>query len=305
MFRNFVSASYAKRKKKIAVYKTVVVAIILALLIFCLFKLINLPSLQISQVQVTGERLSDNKIIVSSIEQSLANSYLHILPRRFVLTYPRKKISENLLRDFPLLMSVDIDVEKSEAGGYTLNASLKERSANIIWCEMITELTDNNDESDDINKEKCFYSDDNGYIFAEAPSFSENVFLKLTGPININSTTTENIVGSILPVADKLADFRKFSDALLKADYIVKQIDYEAEGIYNIKFVVNMSTSTPNSYESTIFLDNRTDMAKASENFLISANEYDLSRTKKILQYVDLRFGNNIVFKWKDLVDPI
>ncbi len=76
---------------------------------------------------------------------------------------------------FQRLENINLSIQNNKI----LEISVEERTPEYLWCEMVPE--------------KCYFVDDNGYIFDTAPYFSGDVYFKLYGGTDINA---DNPLGS-------------------------------------------------------------------------------------------------------------
>ncbi len=140
----------------------------------------------IVEVAVLGDNVIDKEEITRVAQSLLAGHYLWIVPRANVFIYPSRTIEHSLLKEFPRLKSVEVDLGESQK----LLITVKERVPFALYC-----ISD------------CFFLDEEGLIFAPAPSFSGGVYFTY-----IAEASLENPVGErIIPIEEfkKLSEFIK------------------------------------------------------------------------------------------------
>ena len=142
----------------------------------------------IAEVVVQGENVIDRDKIAQSVEDSLAGHYLWIIPRANALIYPRRAIERQLMTEFPRFKSADLNLD----GPRTITISVEERVPFALYCVIISE---------------CFFLDEEGYIFAQAPSFSGAVYFIYT-----TETPIENPIGKNLMPVDTFKSLPKFME---------------------------------------------------------------------------------------------
>lgn len=140
----------------------------------------------ISKIKIQEEKTTDQNNIIQKVKNLLDGYYLWIIPRANALIYPRRNIEAQLLAEFPKFKSVDLNLE----GFQTLVVSTTERASFALYCAHTSE---------------CFFLDEEGYIFAPVPSFSETVYFIYT-----TETPIENSVGKILMSAEMFRALSKF-----------------------------------------------------------------------------------------------
>src|SRR3989344_4418511 len=157
----------------------------------------------ITEVKVLGENVIDKDEIVPRVESLLTGYYLRIIPRANTFVYPRHTIEQQLVEEFPRFKSVDLNLD----GFQTLAISVEERIPLALYCATATE---------------CYFLDEEGYIFAPAPSFSGAVYFIYT-----TETPIENPVGQNLMPIETFKSLPKFMAEL------------SALGIHSTAFTIN------------------------------------------------------------------
>ncbi len=129
------------------VFAMVVIGLILA----SFWYLSRLPALTIGRVEVVGSGTIEPSEIQSIVEESLAGSYLLIVPHRHVYFYPEEQIVERIMR-IPRVRSVALARE-----GTVLTVSFEEYEPSALWCGAREEL------------DGCYFLSNDGYAFTAAP----------------------------------------------------------------------------------------------------------------------------------------
>ncbi|MCX6716680.1 MAG: hypothetical protein NTV72_02030 [Candidatus Taylorbacteria bacterium] len=314
MPRSLVSNSYAKRKRRIAIIKAVSLCIFCILCVAGAIYLTHLEIFGIDGVTVGGTKITDSEKIKKVISEALYGSYALVVPKSFTLVYPKMQIKKSIIDSNVAIKDVDISLSpNNQSKGYIINANITEEEPFALWCdgkittdeEKVEENVQNDNAtntvitvSNDFKNVSCFYVNKSGLVFSEAPVFSNSVFLIINGPISFASTTVETPIGQRIPVAEKIVDFDNFVKSIKNNGITVKDISYDAEGVYVFHSV----------YKNNVFyilMDDRTDFTKALSNFVATLKEYGMSAgltplLAKKLEYVDIRFGKNIIFKWQE-----
>ncbi|MEI6238594.1 MAG: hypothetical protein WCP15_03615 [bacterium] len=313
MPRSLVSNSYAKRKRRIAIIKAVSLCVFCILCVAGAIYLTHLEIFGIDGVAVSGTKITDTEKIKKVISEALDGSYALVVPKSFTLVYPKMQIRKAIIDSNVAIKDVDISLlPNNQSKGYIINANITEEEPFALWCdgkittdeEKVEENVQNDNAtntaitvSNDFKNGSCFYVNKNGLVFSEAPVFSNPVFLLLNGPVSFASTSVETPIGQKITVAEKIVDFDNFAKSLKSIGITVKDLSYDAEGVF-----IFHALYRDNSFN--ILTDDRTDFAKALSNFAITAKEYGMSAVSaplaKKLEYVDIRFGNNIIFKWQE-----
>lgn len=151
-------------------------------------------------------------------------------------------------------------VEVGRKNMTTIYIAVEERFPHALWCE-----------------EECYFLDDLGYIFAKAPEFSGNVFFKY----NIQIDTD--------PIGTQLLDVREFAEVELLVRSL-KNLELDPIGlslIDDIDFEIFMTDG------SKLIFSRDQDFAEVYDNL-----DSILSEVDGDLEYIDLRFGSKIYYRY-------
>lgn len=117
----------------------------------------------ITGVEVKGMEAINAEDIRAVVEDSLTGNYFWLVPRSNDLLYPRSEIKEHLRTRFPRFNYIGASVE----GLNTLLVEVVEREPFALYCPSA------------LNPEEasaCYFLDEEGFIFDNAPSFSGPVY---------------------------------------------------------------------------------------------------------------------------------
>jgi hypothetical protein len=118
---------------------------------------------QIKEVEVEGAQVITEDEVEKSVKETLSGRYFWLVPKSNALLYSGEEIRENLLREFPRFSAVELSLD----GAQTLVAYVAERDPFALYCPSATRPE---------NASSCFFLDDTGFIFDEAPAFSGVVY---------------------------------------------------------------------------------------------------------------------------------
>ncbi|MEX2014164.1 MAG: hypothetical protein WD896_02300 [Parcubacteria group bacterium] len=178
------SPEFYERKKKKQRLQFIFISIGFLLILFSLVYVSRREGFLITEVTVLGENIVDRPQIDQRVAQLLSGYYLWLVPRTNFFIYPRRTIKQSLTEEFPRLRSVELDV--IELG--TLVVSVEERVPSSLYCLDIP---------GPVNRARCFFIDEEGLIFASAPTFSDGVYFiysteeALENPIGKRLMSTE------------------------------------------------------------------------------------------------------------------
>jgi hypothetical protein len=116
----------------------------------------NLPYLRIQNVIVEGVEGDRKEEIVVFTKQTFEGNNFGIIPKNQILFYEVSKLRRNMQSNFAYIQ----EVKASKKYPRSLHINIEERNSDAIFCS-----------------DKCYFIDNTGYIYAEAPSYSEGVYM--------------------------------------------------------------------------------------------------------------------------------
>ncbi len=262
----------ARRRRALLVRGGIALAAVLALLGGSVWAA-RLPALAVSTVTVRGAVTVPVADIEQAVSRELAGAYLALYPKSNVLTLPTHEVASALLAAFPRIRSVDV----SRSSRNALDITVDERTPYALWCGAKRSLSGGDPTG-------CYFLDDSGRVFTEAPDFSGDVFFRYFGPIEgdpINATF-------LAP-----GEFTELDLFVRSArDVGVKPVSLA---------VLDAPDAALHLSNGSKILFNRTGNLSDVLQNLKSVLESDVFRSQGglALDYVDLRFGNKIFYKFK------
>ncbi len=303
-----------KTKKRVG--KIVIFLVITGIILSGLIYLLYLPALSIRSIFIQGNDILNTKDIESSIEETLAGKYFYFFPKKSILIYPAKTISEKLEQQFPRILSLEVGV-----GDYdSLVVNIKERDSDVIWCkddnlphDVLGQTIEDDSlsssspkqiftERENLSSQNCYFSDNMGFIFAPAPYFSNNVFLELSGFLADEPLATKPLPLSSYTVVTHFA--KNLAKIFAKTDYneyrlikiaILDNNNYEA---------LIADTSDPDNGRWKIFFDNDDSAEDLTSNLFTILNsdpfKKEMTLKKGKLASIDLRYGKKVFYRFKE-----
>jgi hypothetical protein len=276
-------AELKKRRRRAILNKIFLSTFGLGAIFFLLTYVSRLPNLNIVEIQIDGNKTVDTEILKTTIERELAGKYLWLFPKTNILFYPQNAIKNELQDKFTRLNNIDLSIKNNKI----LSVSLTEREAKYTWCgNVFPEFGRSTSES----SEKCYFLDENGYIFDEAPYFSGEVYFKFYG-------TTEQPLGSYF-LKDKFKQLTSFKDILV--DIGLKPVSLYVTKDGDVEIFLSRGASSTTLPKIIFKID--ADFQNVAENLEAALTTEPLKTEFKnkyfSLQYIDLRFGNKVYTKF-------
>jgi cell division septal protein FtsQ len=260
-----------QRKRKIRILKGTFIVVVIALIFGLSILFSHLALFRINSVQVEGNVSIDQQDVQALAQKELAGAYGALYAKSNKLIYPKKTIETDIKNTFPSIETLNVD-----AKGHTLDVSITERKPSYIWCKGMP---------GDTTSEGCYFMDGSGYIFADGPQVSGNAYLTFYGLI-----TDENPIGKQYLSADQMKGFEYIKEALDKMNISLESFVAEDDDVRDIELttggkIIFKADQTPELVASSIKL--------LKEKTLL----LNVSATTS-LEYIDLRFGNKVYYKF-------
>lgn len=219
--------------------------------------------LTISELSVNGAETLATSTIAAEIDKGLEGNVWQLFSRRNIFIYPEHEIVANLMETFSEIKTVSISRESLLAQAVTV--TIEERSPFALWCN-----------------ETCFVVDSSGFIYAPAEETAGLLtFEKGLAPGDpIGQTFLRGRLSSVVGILDLLKE----------AGYAPRGVKVENEHDYIVRI-----EDGPDLYMS---FDTSADDIMRNVQTAFEAEE--LQEKIHALEYVDLRFGNRVYYKFRD-----
>jgi len=252
--------------------KAVVVAVIFFAIFAGFVAFLRMPYFQVEKIDISGNNLINGDDLTNAVKAKMDGKYLWLFPKTNIFLMPKEKILAELPEDFKRIKKISLD--KKYFGAIAIK--IEERNNAVLFCE----------------KENCAYADENGFVFEKAPYFSGAVFLKLIDQRSSdnggNAKTIDEHLGSNLIEESEFKKILEFAGLIAKIDGGVSEVILKKENIY--EFYTNEGWK--------IILNDKNEPQSAYLN-LVTAIDANIKDKRTKLDYIDLRLGNKIYFKYK------
>ncbi len=243
-----------------------IVAIFIGLIFF-----LRMDRFQIRDVNIVGVRIIQESDLRKSVEDTLSGSYVWLIPKSNTFIYNLGTLKSYLLKEFPGIQSITL----ARDGFNKISLNIEERKPHVLWCP-------NKDEVD----QQCYFIDDTGLLFAEAPSFSGNVYFIFRGKLDKDTP-----LGARLMSQQDFTSFEQFISLITKNLRVdIVGVTFKDVGDFDL----GLASGAKILFNKTLSYD---DMYNNFSSVLTSGQF--ASSTIDSLEYLDMRFGNKIFFKNK------
>jgi cell division septal protein FtsQ len=264
-----------KKNRRIALRNKIIFFFSLAVAILLgLGFLSRLSVLNIKEVSVVGNVVVDTEDIQKVVDDTTSGYYFWLFPKTNIFLYPKNKINENLSTEFRRLKDISFNLKNNGV----LEINLAEREGVYIWCGV--------DFPQNSEKEECLFIDKDGYTFDEAPYFSGEVYFKFYGSM---FETYSPMFSELIKLKENLEQIGLKPVALLAK---------EGE---DMKILLSSARGDEKNPEITLRIDS--DLEKLAENLQAALDteplKTDIKTKYSLLEYIDLRYGNKVYYKFK------
>lgn len=260
----------SKGKRKFP-WKTVISIIVLLIVCSGAIYVCKDPRLQVRNIVVTGAHVVDPLDVSTFVSKELSGTYFSLLPKTSIFLIQQHVLARHIQAAFPRLKSVDVD----RSSFSSLAITVVEYPGKYLWC--VEESTE------------CSFMDERGEVFASAPYFSGSAYRKIfsgemgTYPFrSVNDaqiTTITMLIEKLQAISIDPLEFHYKSNRQLVVVYA-----------HNGK-LVNIVFDPSRSIEGQLAL-----LYTGITTEPFAAQYRDKT---KILEYIDLRFSNKIVYKFQ------
>ncbi len=241
---------------------------------------LRLNRLNIANINVVGNKIIDTELITATIKQETSGKYLWLIPKTNIFFYPENKIKSALSEKFKRLKNIDLSI----GNDHNLAVSVLERKALYTWCGEVP--------SQDAS---CYFVDEFGYIFDEAPYFSGDVYFRFYGKPDGGETTPSGAY-FYKETFKNLISFKEILESIKMKPVALYVTPDEDMNIY-------LSNQSGGASGPEVLLKKDADYQKLGENLQAALStepfQSDFKKNYSKLSYIDLRFGNKVYYKFK------
>ncbi len=272
-----------KRRRNIR-NKSILVFVLLIAIFISLGFVARSSSTSVSAVNISGNNLIETSELEKIVNGILAERYFWLYPKNNIFILPRQDIKKTILTEFKRAEDVSVNINNERV----LSIVVNERGAKYTWCGYLLPVVVES------STDKCYFLDEYGYIFDEAPYFSGATYVKFYGGLDNNTP----------PIGQRISP--AYFEKLVYFYNIINQIGLDSSSIVldekgEVNVYLSAFSTPPEAPKIILKIDS--DIQKLSENLqaAISAESFkkDLKGDYNNLNYIDLRFGNKVYYKFR------
>lgn len=274
----YISQRAIQRQRKRFLKRIVLFVVLICFFLFLSSWLSKLEKFNIQNINISGNSVVREKEVLKIVNKNILGKYFWLFSKSHFLIYPKAEIKKELLDSFTQIKELTIKFGDFQS----IAVNLVERKPYALWCQGLV-------------VEQCYFMDEGAYIYEKAPHFSNDVYFKYFGGfLNVSTSTpaTKILRRTYLEQAGE----RQFGKVNLFIR-LLKDININGH-----KLIVKEN----NDYElffnndSKLIFDGSQNLDEIFENLqavLIELNDLQ----GKDFEYIDLRFGNKVLYKFREI----
>ncbi len=239
----------------------------------------------IDKIVITGTHIIDESDIESQIFDDISGKYLHLFSRANSFMYPHDKIYNKLILNFPRIETLSVYRDNLK----TLHIKITERTSSSLYCGFSIPLNE-----EDVG-ENCYFINNDGFIFDEAPYFSGNVYFKYYMALENGEI---NPLGKQMINIDNFHKLSRFIDKITSFGFKPIYIEVGNDGINSLYLNHGINNTIPK-----IIFNNDNDLDIILDNLSLSMKKKEfaeeINSKYNTLLYIDLRFKNKVLYKFQ------
>lgn len=281
------SPKYIKRTRTKRIVRVILALAFFLAIIGGLSYFSRYPLFVVSSIIVSGNAEMLEEDLRSAVEKNLEGNVALVFARKSAMFYPKKAMEASLLKAFPRVERVAV----SRRGLNTLSVEATVRTPYALWCGTEKNPARPNDSGRSGGDEvkDCFFIDNQGLIFAPAPSFSGEAYFVFFGGV------FNDPIGSQYLSRGNFENINQFIKQLRNDDIPVYALLHGADGDYTA-FLKNQTGD-----ESRILFSTEDSLETTLHNLEVLWKEKKLGSLGggTRLNYIDVRFGNKLYYTVK------
>ncbi|HMP67464.1 MAG TPA: hypothetical protein PKA60_01830 [Candidatus Paceibacterota bacterium] len=255
----------SKKKRRKFFFRIIIIVLLVVGTFYGLFYLSNYEPIQISEIEITGQKNVESPEILFIFEKNVANKYLKLFSKRNIFLLPKNSI----INEIEEILTVDSAYIKIDSIS-KIKIEIIEHEPWAIWCSV---------------PEKCYLVNRNGLAFVTAPIIIVEDLVKIS-----SDQDASLILGKKFTEKDLFNRFVLIQNLLSKINISISKITTAD----NQTFVLQTKDGPQ------LFIDDKSDPIEVVNNLKTTIEQESIHEIQfKNLEYVDLRFSGKAYYKIK------
>jgi hypothetical protein len=272
MSRSKIGSTLSKKRKITFLRKLSVLSICVLFLISIFILFLTNDKIRIKEnIVINGNTSISTEDILKIVNDELNKRYLFFIPTDNFFLLRRDSIKESIYSDFKKIKEIKINIDNFTY----LILEIEERKTESLWCDNLPD-----------KYEKCYFMDEEGFIFAKAPDLTLNDFKKFFGLIE------DDVIGKQYFSKEEFFENKKMITEIEKIGFLPKYF----VALSNKDFEVIFSGGAKICFDRTDSVDNNINKIKVLIQEGLIKIDKDFIDT---LNHIDLRYGDKIHYDFK------
>ena len=274
------------RKRRKSIGRLTATALAFAVTASAVF--IYAPWFHITLINVSGLNPEEAEIMRNAVRVELDGWRAFVVPKKHIVLLPAAGLTEVLEKKFPFIASAAISREFP----HTIQVSVKKRSLFGILCPLslvggaLSDMPERMAEHSGVPNPTCGYIDTNGFVYDRSPFSSGYLITKIV-------MDTDEIAVGMQAIQNDIMDRMKVLSELLPGVI--------GSPIIGFRLGVNIPREIRvESREGFFLILNADDEVSQVSRVLKIVLDKEIGKRRNNLEYIDLRFGNKVFYKFKD-----
>ncbi len=277
-----------KRRKKLQ--KTLLFCLAgLILLLALTVTLSHINSLAIRAIDFEGNNVTASRELEQIVRSKLEGRYFYLFARKNTLIFPQREIKQAILDEEKQIAEVQI----RRINLTDIVVKVTERQSEFLWCGLEAPV---DEQLGDMGG--CYFINDQGYIFSEAPYFSGTVYFKVFGLLDTKEKP-QDFIGQYVTPPETFKQLIAFKEKLETLS--LKPIGLIIKS--NNEYALLLEPARWGGPVPKVLFDTESNMETIGHNLetaLATAPlRSDIKKRYGQLLYLDLRYKNRVFYKFQ------
>lgn len=275
MFQERKKITWAKKEKKRnpLILRIIFDILLIAFAGISVYVLFFSSYLKINRLILEGIQELDYESVVAQINSNLEGQYFKAIPHNNFILFSERRLKRDLKDKFKKIESVEAKKKFPD----TIMVKITERKALMLWCSF----------------GPCYIVDEKGFAYSEAdfesPEIKENNLIRLA-----------DVSAQPVNLGEKVLDPEYIQFVLSIKEKIREALDIEISEEYFTKSAVAQEVQVKTNEGWDTYFNSQLPISQSIETLKIFLDEKMNGIERGKLEYVDLRIGNKVYYKFKD-----
>ena len=247
---------------------------------------LSYEGLRINTVHVETDGVLTQEELMTAVTGILDDRHALFIPNDTILFSGVRIVREEVKNMFPRIERVESKRPSTRAVTFVV----KERVPAALWCgDVVPEIAYSTSLQQQHATEEawgaCYLMDDTGFVYAKAPIFTGNVFLRLYGPLERATPIGQHFIEQ-----NEFKRWVEFTSHLAENNLTVRAILFVDERDCELYLSNGLRVLIPRNEE-----------LEQVRNRLVSAMEEQVIDTDRDIEYVDLRFEGKAFVRYIEI----